>query len=141
VAISPERSGTTSRISKKASRAKVAAPTSKGLSSAWNRVDRNPIGWAPGRVVELDTQIWKIFLHSGLYTSEVLLLALTQFRRSVQVNRHRLVPCAVLMLDQDEPPDSVFFHEESEPLPEIRRKPVETGNLHNGLQVFQSDRV
>jgi len=82
------------------------------LNSIWNRVYGNPICRIPRGVVEFDGQIWKVFLHGCLHSSEVLLLALARFRGIVQVSRHGFVPCAVLMLNQDEPPDCVFLHEE-----------------------------
>jgi hypothetical protein len=67
--------------------------------SRWDHLDRNPIVCVPSGVVEFDPHIRKISLERASYPPEILFLALTQFRRGVQVKGHRLVPCAVLMLN------------------------------------------
>src|SRR3984885_1962521 len=110
-------SGTASRISNKASCGKVAARTPNELSSAWNRVDRDAIRGIPTRIVKRDLQTRKILFHRCRCAPQVLLLPLARFSRIVKVRGHGLVEPAILMLDQDEPFDSVLFHEKTQPLP------------------------
>src|SRR6202451_3331721 len=127
-------SGTTSRISKKASCGKVAARTPNELSSAWNRVDRDAIRGIPTRIVKRDLQTRKILFHRCRCAPQVLLLPLARFSRIVKVRGHGLVEPAILMLDQDELFDSVLFHEKTQPLP------ARPGKLRQILKKFQAQR-